>query len=48
MSRDWTPKEWDIVHQQDPGLREHFNNFVYVDPDGLQKNGILYINKILV
>ena len=34
MSRDWTPKEWDIVHQQDPGLREHFNNFVYVDPDG--------------
>ena len=34
MSRDWTPKEWDIVHQQDPGLREHFNNFVYVDLDG--------------
>ena len=34
MSRDWTPKEWDIVHQQDPGLRSHFNNLVLVDSDG--------------
>lgn len=34
MSRDWTPKEWELVHQQDPGLREHFNNFVWIDADG--------------
>ena len=34
MSRDWTPKEWDIVHQQDPGLRNHFNNLVLIDSDG--------------
>lgn len=34
MSRDWTPKEWDIVHQQDPGLRKHFNNIAIIDKDG--------------
>ena len=34
MSRDWTPKEWDIVHQQDPGLRNHFNNLVLINSDG--------------
>ena len=34
MSRDWTPKEWDIVHQQDPGLRNHFNNLVLIDSEG--------------
>lgn len=34
MSRDWTPKEWDIVHMQDPGLKDHFNNISLVDKNG--------------
>lgn len=30
MSRDWTPKEWDMVHKEMPQLRDTFNSPIII------------------
>ena len=34
MSRDWTPREWDIVHKADPCLRDMIGKVVFIADDG--------------
>lgn len=36
MSRDWTPMEWDIMHQSYPKLRDHWLNVVWRLEDGTE------------
>lgn len=34
MSRKWTPKEWDMIHNKYPELSLQLNNIVFIDKDG--------------